>query len=185
VIGMTNTKLCVFVITRIAIGLIIQSNYAQSTTTITDSIILIPGAEYTNFVSLSDLTTSETYSINLLANASVRFWIMDSSEYDLWENYPGYIPTCLLNISTIAYSDDSFNVSADDDYYYGLRNEGSTLINVTLITIRPGLVIYGFTVSWIFVGMLFLFGIIYYYRIKGKKLTKYSYGMVNYLISSV
>ncbi len=152
---MTNTKLCVFVITIIAIGLSIQLNYAQSTTTITDSTILIPGAEYTNSVSLSDLTTSETYSINLLANASVRFWIMDSSEYDLWENYHGYIPTCLLNISTIAYSNDSFTVPVDDDYYYGLRNEGSTLINVTLITIRPGLVISGFTVSGYFWACFF------------------------------
>ncbi len=142
---------------------IAQSYGLTGTTTITDTQILIPGMGAVNFVPFANAEAGQLYDVALTANATVRFWIMEETEYNTWFGDPSYDPPCIINISTSSYTDDDLEFPADGDYCYGLKNEGVTLINVTVTVIKPDTTIgiNGFSISWVIFGFILVLNLIY------------------------
>ena len=149
-----------FIVTLVFLILLFNPSHAASTVTITQNQILIPGALYTDQLALRNIKSDSAYTIVLDANDSVRFWIMSESEYDAWQGTPDYDPVCVVNVSSTYWTASGAIFGSDGDYYYGLKNEGSNTINVT-VTITKPTSINGFTSISVLLGLLFIAGIFY------------------------
>ena len=153
--------------------LLLGSSIGQShaiTSTTTSTTTFGPGGSVTNFISLQEIKTTETYGIEVTEELSrtFRFWIMSSTEYDAGQIIPLYIPTCILNLSTNSYINYTFIFPANGDYVYRIKNEGGVTIIVTIKITRPS-AIDGFTLFWVALGVLASAVIIYSYRQKSKR----------------
>ena len=140
-----------------------QSYGLTGTITLTDTQILIPGMRAVNFIPFADAEPGQSYDVALNANDTVRFWIMETTEYNIWFGNPSYDPPCIVNVSTSSFTDDDLKFPADGDYCYGLENEGATNINVTVIVIKPNTTedINGFSIWWVILGFIIILNLIH------------------------
>ena len=167
---MRKTGLLALTLMLILFGVCIGEAQAQFPTTMSTTQTLLPGSRYINQNALRSIAANETVEIKVQKDIGLnfRFWIMNSSEFGNMETIGGYDPETQLNVSTTFYWNNSFVFRVAADYIYGVENEESLSIIVTIEITRDS-AIDGFTTFWALFGLLALALIIYFYQNKSNK----------------
>lgn len=166
---MQKTGLLVLVMVLI-LGVSIGEAHAQFSTTNSRTVTLYPGERYVNQMDLRQIDANEIIGIKVEEELglSVRFWIMNSSEFGKMQSIGGYSPVTQLNITTSFYWNQSFIFPVAADYIYGVNFTGGMWAVVTIqITRDSG--IDGFTMFWALSGLLALVLVIFIYQNRSKR----------------
>lgn len=167
---MRKNGLLALTLVLILFGVSIGEAHAQFPTTMSRTETIGVGSRYINQMALRRIAANEIVGINVQEqfSATVRFWIMNSSEFGKMESMGSYDPVCQLNITTSLYLNTSFPFQVAADYIYGVENEGAGAVIVTIEITRDS-AIDGFTLFWALLGLFALALVIYSYHHKSKR----------------